>query len=84
MSKARNNRGPKYKLILILKDEYKKEGRPDNFQMQSNNLEKLLLFAQRHTRNHKRLPWQYVSLWRNTRYEPFEAGENLFWQRLAW
>jgi hypothetical protein len=76
-------RAPKYQLMLILKDEYKKAGRPDNFTINSNNLEKLLLFANRHTGRHKRMPWQYVGVWRNTSWEPFENGELLFWQRLA-
>ena len=69
--------------MLILKDEYRKPGKTDKFEMDSNNLEKLLLFANRHTSRHKRMPWQYVSVWRNTRWEPFENGEMLFWQRLA-
>jgi hypothetical protein len=68
--------------MLILKDEYKKPGKPDNFAMDSNNLEKLLKFAQRHTGQRKRIPWLYVSLWRNARWEPYEPGEMLFWQRI--
>lgn len=78
-------RGPKYSLCLIVKDEYKKEGRPDTFRMNGNNLEKLLLFAQRHTTTQRnRVPWQYVSLWRNARFNPYESGEMLLWQRLAY
>ncbi len=76
-------RPAKYHLILILKEEYKKEGRPDKFELQGNSLEKLLLFANRHTGSpRQRIPWQYLGLWRNTRYDPFESGENLFWTRL--
>lgn len=84
--KPKTKRAPKYKVMLILKDEYKKDGRPDNFTMDSNNLEKLLLFANRHTGNRRsgRCPWQYVSVWRNTRYDPFEGGEMLFWLRLPY
>lgn len=77
-------RKPKYQVMLILKDEYKKEGRPDKFELHSNNLEKLLLFAQRHTGQRKRIPWQYVSVWRNTRFDPYEHGEMLFWSRLPY
>lgn len=69
--------------MLILKDEYKKEGRPDKVEVNGNNLEKLLLLAQRHTSTQRaRVPWLYVSVWRNTRFDPYEAGEMLLWVRL--
>lgn len=78
-------RAPKYQLILILKDEYKRHGRPDKFEMNDNNLEKLLLFAQRHVGNQRnRVPWAYVSLWRNAQFDPYKPHEMLLWQRLAY
>jgi hypothetical protein len=78
-------RAPKYKLMLILKAEYQKPGRPDNFEMSGNNLEKLLLFAQRHTSNQRnRVPRLYLSVWRNTRFDPYEGGEMLLWTRLPY
>jgi hypothetical protein len=68
MATKKAKRAAKYKLMLILKDGISKRraGRIIS-SCSGNNLEKLLLFAQRHTGNQrKRVPWQYVSVWRNT------------------
>jgi hypothetical protein len=76
-------RRPKYSVMLILKGDYIKEGRPDKFEKEGNDLEKLILFAHRHINNQRRrVPWRYVSIWRNARFDPYEAGEMLFWTRL--
>jgi len=83
MGTSKEKRKPKYQVLLILKDEYKKEGRPDKFELNGNNLEKLLLFMYRHTKRNRH-PWQYASIWRNSRFDPYEAGEMLFWTRLPY
>lgn len=68
---------PKYSLILYKREEYKRAGKKTHYFIQSNNLEKLLKLAERHTKRYKRNPWEYIHILRNTQFEPYRDNETL-------